>query len=66
MRPESGTRSAVLLLRVWQDERGGEPRARLLQGGGDDGEPRVVATVAGVDGIVTAVARWVEGFAAAR
>jgi hypothetical protein len=66
MMPETGPRSAVLLLRVWQDERGGDPRGRLLQAGGRDLELRTVATASGVDAIVTAVAGWLEGFVAAR
>jgi hypothetical protein len=65
MMPETGGRSAVLLLRVWQDERGGDPRGRLLQAGGRDLE-RTVATASGVDAIVAAVAGWLEGFVAAR
>jgi hypothetical protein len=67
MRPEGGgTRSAVLLLRVWQDQPGGPVRARLLEGGGAEAELRTVATVAGAEGIVSAVVSWLETFSAAR
>jgi hypothetical protein len=66
MRSEGGTKSAVLLLRVWQDQTGGPVRARLLEGGGTDGELRTVATVAGAERIVSTVARWLETFSAAR
>jgi hypothetical protein len=63
MSPESGTRSTVLLVRVWLDERGGV-RARLLHGGGV--EQRTVATAAGIEEILSAVARWLHGFVASR
>jgi hypothetical protein len=66
MRSEGGPRSAVLLLRVWQDQPGGSVRARLLEGGGADVDQRTVATVAGTEGILRAVARWLETFSAAR
>ena len=65
MRPE-GTRSAVLLLRVWHDERGGGVRGRLLQSEAPDAELQTYATAAGTEGILAAVARWLEGFAAGR
>jgi hypothetical protein len=50
--PSTG-RSAVLLLRVWQE--GDDLRCRLLQGAPADG---VVAVAQGVDAVCEAVRRW--------
>jgi hypothetical protein len=66
MASDGSLRSAVLVLRVWKDDRGVGVRARLLAGGGPDAELLTVATAAGIEGIVGAVARWLDAFASGR
>lgn len=55
-RRAAGGRTAALLLRVWFEEGGAQPRARLLTATGSD--PQTVATAQGVDDICTAVRTW--------